>query len=112
MIDDGLIERSKTLGILFHQQLNLIKEEFESVLKYTLGRGLLAALIFQDNHGNPLSKLCDSVCEKALRKGLLLVHTGRESIKLAPPLSIHEEALLEGLQVLRECIAEAIEDQR
>ena len=43
-----------------------------------------------------------------MQRGLLVVHTGRESIKLAPPLSINEEALLEGLNVLEECISEAI----
>ena len=46
--------------------------------------------------------------EKAFQKGLLVVHTGRESIKLAPPLSISEEALIEGLRVLDECIGECI----
>ncbi len=39
-----------------------------------------------------------------MRRGLLVVHTGRESIKLAPPLVITEEALEEGLQVLEESI--------
>jgi len=38
----------------------------------------------------------------------LVVHTGRESIKLAPPLSINEEALIEGIGVLEECIRESI----
>jgi len=39
---------------------------------------------------------------------LLLVHTGRESIKIAPPLCINEAALLEGLQVLEDTIADAV----
>jgi len=34
------------------------------------------------------------------------VHTGRESIKLGPPLTITDEALLEGIAVLSESIAE------
>ena len=38
--------------------------------------------------------------------GLLVVHTGRESIKLAPPLTITEEAIIEGLDVLGESIFE------
>jgi 4-aminobutyrate aminotransferase-like enzyme len=44
----------------------------------------------------------------AMQRGLLLVHTGRESIKLAPPLSITKEALLEGLSVMEEAIADCI----
>ena len=41
-----------------------------------------------------------------MQKGLLVVHTGRESIKLAPPLTITDEALQEGLEVLDESIGE------
>ena len=55
--------------------------------------------------------MCDDICEKAFQKGLLVVHTGRESIKLAPPLTINEDALLEGIEVLKECIQDAIKER-
>ena len=42
------------------------------------------------------------------QRGLLVVHTGRESIKLAPPLSINKEALIEGVNVLESCIVDAM----
>ena len=45
-----------------------------------------------------------------MQNGLILVHTGRESIKVGPPLSISYEALKEGLQVLDEAIAESLND--
>ena len=41
---------------------------------------------------------------------MLVVHTGRESIKLAPPLSITEEALVEGLDVLDGCIRSSLDE--
>ena len=41
-------------------------------------------------------------------RSLLVVHTGRESIKLAPPLSITEDALLDGLNVLEKSIEDII----
>jgi 4-aminobutyrate aminotransferase-like enzyme len=72
------------------------------------GKGLLAALIFVDNNGVPLSKLCDRISELCLQRGLLVVHTGRESIKLAPPLCITEEAMLEGIAVFRQSISDAL----
>ncbi|MDB2665432.1 aspartate aminotransferase family protein [Gammaproteobacteria bacterium] len=108
MIEDGLISNSKNLGDLFHLRLNDIKSKYPKHLKYVYGKGLLAALIFIDENNNPLSSLCDIISEKAFQKGLLVVHTGRESIKLAPPLSITKEALLEGLEVIEECIKESI----
>jgi len=108
MFEDGLIDNSKKLGIIFHQKLNQIKDKYPNHLKYVFGKGLVAAIIFIDKEGNALSGLCDKVAEKAFQKGLLIVHTGRESIKLAPPLSINEEAMLEGLEVLEQCIKESI----
>jgi len=103
-----LIDNSKNLGSIFHQRLNEIKNRYPNHLKYIFGKGLLAALIFMDENGKPLSSLCDEISEKAFQKGLLVVHTGRESIKLAPPLSITEEAMLEGLTVIEQCIKESI----
>lgn len=108
LLDDNLIENSKILGNLFHKKLIELKDKYPDHLSNVFGKGLLAALIFRDNKRGPLTNLCDSICEKAFQKGLLLVHTGRESIKLAPPLSISEDALLEGIEVLDECISESI----
>ena len=108
MLEDGLISNSENLGKVFHQKLNEIKDKYPNHLKYIFGKGLLAALVFMDEDGKPLSSLCDKISEKAFQRGLLVVHTGRESIKLAPPLSITEEAILEGVEVLEECIKELI----
>ena len=108
LLEDGLIDSSRELGVKFHQRLHEIQEQFPTVLRYVFGKGLLAALIFQDEHEKPLSELCDRISEKAFQKGVLVVHTGRESIKLAPPLSITEDALMEGLDVLCECIEESV----
>jgi len=110
MLEDGLVENSERLGALFHQSLNDIKSNYPDVLKYVFGTGLLAALVFIDRNGKPLSHLCDKICEKAMQRGLLVVHTGRESIKLAPPLTISERALMEGINVLEECIKDSIEE--
>ena len=108
MLEDGLIQNSKILGKVLHQKLKEIQGKYPNHLKYIFGKGLVAALIFIDNKGVALTELCDEVSEKAFQKGLLVVHTGRESIKLAPPLSINEEALMEGIKVLEECIRESI----
>ena len=111
LLEDGLIENSKNLGAVFHRKLNSIKDRFPEHLAYIQGRGLLAALIFISPNGKPLSSLCDKVSELCLQRGLLVVHTGRESIKLAPPLMIHKEALLEGLAVLESAIEDVIDSK-
>ena len=108
LLEDGLIDNSYELGKIFHKKLHEIQARFPDQIGYVLGKGLLAALIFVDSEGKPLSRLCDQVCELAMQRGLLVVHTGRESIKLAPPLCIHEDALIEGLAVLESCIKEVV----
>lgn len=108
LLEDGLIENSRILGDVFHQKLNEIREKYPMVLKNIFGKGLLAALVFIDSEGRPLNSLCDRISEKALQRGLIVVHTGRESIKLGPPLSITKEALLEGIQVLEMCIRDSV----
>ena len=39
-----------------------------------------------------------------MSEGLLLVYTGRESIKIGPPLTITIDALVEGIKILEKNI--------
>jgi 4-aminobutyrate aminotransferase-like enzyme len=45
-----------------------------------------------------------------MEKGLLVVHTGRESIKLGPPLVITDEAIIEAFEVIKESIDEVLQN--
>lgn len=108
LLEDGLIENSRILGEIFIARLNEIKKRFPDHISFVSGKGLVAAIIFNNSQNGPLTLLCNNICESAMRRGLLVVHTGRESIKLAPPLTITEDALLEGTRVLEDAIAECI----
>ena len=71
------------------------------------GHGLIGSLLFFDPQSDaPDTTLASKVAELCMRKGLLVVHTGRESIKLGPPLTISDQALVEGLAVLEESVNE------
>jgi 4-aminobutyrate aminotransferase-like enzyme len=108
LLQDGLIENSRVLGEVFHVRLNEMKSTFSDHIGRVLGRGLLAALHFVDRNGTPLVDIANGVCQEAMRRGLLVVHTGRETIKLAPPLCINEDAMIEGLSVLSDSIKAVI----
>jgi 4-aminobutyrate aminotransferase-like enzyme len=110
LIEDGLIDNSKKLGAEFHIALNKQKAEYSNYISSVQGMGLLAAVIFNDKDGKPLSELCDLISEKCLQTGLLVVHTGRESIKLAPPLMISKEALMEGVDTFAAAIAASVKE--
>ena len=95
-------------GAYLLKELNKIKEKYSDYISYVFGKGLLAAILFKDPlDQKPNSIIASRICEKCMQKGLLVVHTGRESIKLGPPLTISDEALLEGLDVIIECFKEA-----
>ena len=109
LLEGDLIDNSRVLGEPFHARLNEIKDRFPGYIRCVLGKGLVAGVVFLDRDGRPLSDLCNNICQVAMRRGLLVVHTGRESIKLAPPLCITEEPLLEGLAVFEGAVADCCE---
>jgi len=103
----NLVEQSRRKGEILHRQLNKLRDKYPEFICYILGKGLLAAIIITNpNTREPDGLLASQVCEQAMQKGLLLVHTGRESIKIGPPLTIPVDALLEGIHVLDECFEE------
>ena len=102
-----LISQARRKGIILHSRLQQIRKRFPDRISYVFGKGLLAAVIFRKPHTiEPDSVFASKVCERAMQRGLLLVHTGRESIKFGPPLIIPDSALLEGLDVFEESIRE------
>lgn len=105
----NLVSESERKGKMFFQTLNKIKDKFSDRLKFVLGNGLVAAVVFhKPGSQEPDSLIASRISERAMQKGLLVVHTGRESIKLAPPLTIPDDALMEGLDVLEESIDEIV----
>jgi len=105
----NLVEESARKGEILSAYLNKLRGKYPERISYILGRGLLAAIIIiNPENRKPDGVLASTICEKAMQKGLLLVHTGRESIKIGPPLVISDEALIEGLNVLDESISEAL----
>jgi 4-aminobutyrate aminotransferase-like enzyme len=81
---------------------------FPEIINDYYGEGLIASVIFDDFDKLSKNELASQISEKCMQKGLLVVHTGRESIKLGPPLTITDEALLEAMSVFEEAIKEVI----
>jgi len=108
----NLVKAAEIKGKILHEKLQQLKEKHRDRIKYIFGKGLLAAIIVVvPGTETPDPVFASRVCEKAMQKGLLLVHTGRESIKIGPPLTISKQALLEGIKVIDECFSE-LKDRR
>lgn len=106
----NLIEETNRKGQLLFGALRELQARHPNYISNILGHGLIAAVLFKHPVTNEADGLFTSrVAELCMQKGLLVVHTGRESIKIGPPLTITDEALLEGVSVLGEAIAEVAE---
>ena len=102
----NLIKSSLKKGIVLNKGLLKIKSNYENLIQLVSSKGLIGAIIFKENKNINISKLVAKVCEKCMQKGLLVVYTGRESIKIGPPLVISTNALKEGLDIINEAIRE------
>jgi 4-aminobutyrate aminotransferase-like enzyme len=86
-----LVRRSEIVGgILFNVLANELKLKVE-------GKGLLCAI-------HTTKEEADRIVMECFKRGLLLIRTHRESVKIAPPLTITEEALEEGLEIIKEVV--------
>ena len=102
--------KSKKLGAYLHKSLNNIKRKFPSLFD-VYGKGLIASMIFDKRVPNINYKL-KLIVEDAMKNGLLLCYTGRESIKIGPPLTITKEALKEGLKIIEESVERIFKNEQ
>lgn len=108
----NLVYESVRKGGILHKRLNHLKRKYSDRISHVFGKGLLAGVLFKNPEtGKPDGLFASRVCEKAMQKGLLLVHTGRESVKIGPPLTITDDALHEGIDVFDEALSEILQAQ-
>jgi 4-aminobutyrate aminotransferase-like enzyme len=103
----NLIDEAARKGEILFNALHELQVLYPKRIERLLGKGLIAAVLFRHPEtGNADPLFTSRVAELCMQKGLLVVHTGRESIKIGPPLTILDKALLEGVSVLGEAISE------
>jgi 4-aminobutyrate aminotransferase-like enzyme len=99
-----LIIRSKKLGKLLEKELYKIKELFTELISIVNCKGLIAAIIFRNYKNKTGTELANLLTIECYKQGLLLVNTGRESVKLGPPLVITKSSLLKATQIIHNSI--------
>lgn len=104
-----LVNESMRKGKILFEGLAKIKTQFPEIIKGVYGNGLIASILFNDPlTGEADGLFASKVAQRCMYKGLLVVHTGRESIKIGPPLVIEDAAINEGIEVLIESITEEL----
>lgn len=102
VIEENLAERAEHLGTMFRQEMQKIIEQTD-LIHGVRGKGLLNAILINDSQDSPTAW---NLCLQLKEKGLLAKPTHGNIIRLAPPLVINEEQMLECLTILKETILE------
>ncbi|MGB9635804.1 MAG: acetyl ornithine aminotransferase family protein [Thermoplasmata archaeon] len=105
---EKLLERAERLGRIMNKRLNEMKEKYELVGDVR-GLGMMQATEFVKNRKTKefAKKERDKIVELAYKRGLILLPCGKSGIRYIPPLTIEEEYLNKGLEVLESCIKDA-----
>ncbi|WP_343664246.1 ornithine--oxo-acid transaminase [Chryseobacterium mucoviscidosis] len=100
--EEKLSERAEELGKLFRSEVEKIIEKTDLITKVR-GKGLLNAILINDT---PESSTAWNLCLKLKENGLLAKPTHGNIIRLAPPLVITEEQLLDCVKIIEKTILE------
>ncbi|MGG5210688.1 ornithine--oxo-acid transaminase [Chryseobacterium sp. MIQD13] len=100
--DEKLSERAEQLGQLFRSEIEKIIEK-NSLITKVRGKGLLNAILINDT---PESSTAWNLCLQLKENGLLAKPTHGNIIRLAPPLVITEEQLLDCVKIIEKTITE------
>jgi 4-aminobutyrate aminotransferase/diaminobutyrate-pyruvate transaminase/4-aminobutyrate aminotransferase/(S)-3-amino-2-methylpropionate transaminase len=107
--EERLVERAAVLGRILGERLNDLKRKYPEHVGGISGRGLAYAVYLIKPGMKELDiDLAQKVTESALRNGLFMLQTCRGTLKIAPPLSIPEDALIEGVDVIDEAMGACV----
>jgi len=95
LTQDGLVENAKNMGEKFLRGLNDLKSKHK-IIREIRGKGLMI--------GVELKFEVKDILMEGIKKGLLLLYSGRNILRLLPPLVISDEDVTKSLQILDELL--------
>ena len=95
--EDGLIENSEKMGKLFREGLEKLKEK-HSMIREIRGKGLMIGIEMKFEVKDILMEL--------IKKGVLMLYSGRNILRILPPLVISEEDVTKVLHALDSVLTE------
>ena len=112
ILRDDLSGQAARMGTILHSSLVSTQQRYGDRIGAVHGKGLVAGVAcIQKGSREPDAALAKDVAVRALRKGVLMfapVGFGGATIKIAPPLMIHEAALRESIAAFQEAFDEAV----
>ncbi len=91
LTQDGLIENAENMGKLFREGLEKLKEK-HSIIREIRGKGLMI--------GVELKFEVKDILMNLMKEGILMLYSGRNILRILPPLVISKEDITKVLQTL------------
>ncbi|MGY5151837.1 MAG: aspartate aminotransferase family protein [Candidatus Nitrosopumilus sp. bin_6a] len=95
--EDGMIENSKKMGEIFREGLEKLKEK-HTMIREVRGKGLMIGVEMKFEVRDILMAL--------MEKGVLMLYSGRNILRILPPLVISEEDITKVLHALDSVLTE------
>ncbi|MDD3925980.1 MAG: aspartate aminotransferase family protein [bacterium] len=112
LVGEKLTERAAAMGEILLPELDRIQKKYSDRLGCMHGKGLVAGIqVVKPGTKEPDADTATAINLACLKKGLLMfapVGLAGECLKIAPPLTINEEALRESIQVFEEGVDEVL----
>ena len=109
--EQDLVNRAVEIGDKFVGRLNSFKEDYPNTVGNVRNTGAMIAmeLVEEGDANKPNPLLTKSLISAASKKGLILLSCGIRGnvIRFLPPLTISNELINEGLDIVKECLQEA-----
>jgi L-lysine 6-transaminase len=97
--EEKLVERSRQVGGLLLAELEKLQEENPGRISNARGRGLMCAFDLPDTETR------DRVKKLAFESGMLILGSGRTSIRFRPTLSVGKDEVEQGVLILRRVLS-------
>lgn len=112
LTSENLAQRAAQMGRILIPELDRIQKKYPDRLGCMHGLGLVAGIqVVKPGTREPDPETATAINLKCIHKGLLMfapVGIGGECLKIAPPLTINEEALRESIAVFEEAVDEVL----
>ena len=110
---EHLVEKAKEKESILREKFNELKNKFPDRVVQIHGMGLaFAAVVVKPGTRELDVELVDRIIERAYEKGLMSIRTMTGTIKVGPPLTIPEDALVEGMDIIIESMAEIVSEEK
>lgn len=106
-----LVEEAKRKETIIRNKFMQMKELFPDRICAVHGMGMaFAAVVVKPKTRELDVELVDRIIERAYEKGLMSIRTMTGTIKIGPPLTIPDDALAEGMDILMESMKEIVRE--